>query len=327
MPVLQDPKQTVKTALVILVLLSLLLATWLWTPDLSRAELEARYAQSAADFREIAGVRLHVRDSGPRDAPAIVMMHGFGASLHTFEAWANALAQSRVVRFDLPGSGLTGPDPTGDYSDARSLAVLEALLDDLGIVRATLVGHSIGGRIAWKFAATHPERVDRLILVAPDGFASPGFEYGKAPKVPALVGIMTRILPQALLRMNLAPGYADPGSLTDGLVTRYHDLIRAPGVRRALLERMRQTVLEDPLPYLRRIEAPTLLLWGEQDAMIPVRNAADYQRALPRATLVTLPGVGHVPQEEGTGAALEHLRRFLPKRSRRDDRSVEDLWP
>ncbi len=300
-----------KTALVIVLLLSVILAAWLWTPDLPQAELEARYAQSPADFREIAGVRLHIRDSGPEGAPAVVMIHGFGSSLHTFDAWARALAQWRVVRFDLPGAGLTGPEPSGDYSDTRSLAVLEALLDDRGIVRATLVGHSIGGRIAWKFAATRPERVERLVLVAPDGFASPGFEYGKAPQVPASFGILARVLPKALLRMNLAPGYADPGSLTDDLVTRYHELMLAPGVRRALLERMQQTVLEDPLPYLARIEAPTLLLWGERDAMIPVRNAADYQRALARATLVTLPGVGHVPQEEGATAALEHLRRFL----------------
>lgn len=300
-----------KTAIVILVLLSLMLAAWLWTPDLPRAELEARYAESPADFRDVAGLRLHVRVSGPREAPAVVMIHGFGASLQSFDAWARELGDRRVVRFDLPGSGLTGPDPTGDYTDARSVAVLEALLDDLGIGRATLIGHSIGGRIAWKFAATRPERVERLVLVAPDGFESPGFEYGKAPEVPAMLGIMSRVLPKAVLRMNLAPGYADPHFLSDALVTRYYDLMLAPGVRRALLERMRQTVLEDPLPYLRRIQAPTLLLWGEQDAMIPVRNAADYQRALARSTLVTLPGVGHLPQEEGAAASLAHLRDFL----------------
>lgn len=300
-----------KTAIMIVALLSLLLAAWLWTPDLPRAQLEARYARSPADFRDIAGLRLHVRVSGPPEAHAVVMIHGFGASLHSFDAWAHGLADYRVVRFDLPGSGLTGPDPTGDYTDARSLAVLEALLDDLGIARATLVGHSIGGRIAWKFAASRSERVERLVLVAPDGFASPGFEYGKAPQVPLVLGIMAKVLPKTVLRMNLAPGYADPGFLTDELVTRYYELIRAPGVRAALLERMRQTVLEDPLPHLRRIGAPTLLLWGEQDTMIPVRNAEDYQRALARATLVTLPGVGHLPQEEAASASLAHLRRFL----------------
>lgn len=300
-----------KTALVIVLVVALALVAWLWTPDLPRERLEARYATSPADFREIAGLRLHVRISGPPEAPAVVMIHGFGASLHSFDAWAQGLPEHRIVRFDLPGSGLTGPDPTGDYTDTRSLAVLDGLFADLGISRATVVGHSIGGRIAWKFAATRPERVERLVLVAPDGFASPGFEYGKAPEVPATFGILARVLPKAVLRLNLAPGYADPAFLTDELVTRYHDLMLAPGVRRALLERMRQTVLEDPLPYLRRIAAPTLLLWGEQDAMIPVRNAADYQRAIARATLVALPGVGHLPQEEGAAASLEHLRRFL----------------
>lgn len=297
-------------------LILLLLGTLLlWTPDKRPEELEAKYALPPSRFVDVAGLRLHVRTTGPQSAPAIVMLHGLGASLHTWEVWAAGLPEYRVIRFDLPGFGLTGPDPSNDYSDARSIAVITALLDELGVPRASLVGHSMGGRIAWQFAAAHPERVDRLVLVSPDGFASPGFEYGKAPQVPAIAALMRYALPRFVLRMNLEPGYADPSVVTDELLTRYHDLLRAPGVRAALLERTRQIMLSDPAPILRRIRAPVLLLWGEQDAMIPFRNSADYLGLLPNSRLAPLPGVGHLPQEEAPELALGPVRAFLSDRA------------
>ena len=291
--------------------LVLALATWLWTPDKPRVELEAKYAGPPSRFLQVAGLRLHVRVTGPADGPAIVLLHGLGSSLHTWDDWARELDGFRVVRLDLPGFGLTGPDPTGDYSDARSVQVLLALLDALEIPRASLLGHSMGGRIAWQFAAAHPERVQRLVLVSPDGFASPGFEYNRKPEVPAIARLMTRVLPRFLLRLNLAPAFANPTLIGEGLLDRYYDLLRAPGVRQAILDRTAQTLLQDPLPILARIRAPTLLLWGAQDAMIPIANAADYVRALPNSRLVTLPGVGHLPQEEAARESLRPVREFL----------------
>lgn len=288
----------------------------LWTPDRDRASLEALYLRSPADMIEVAGTRLDVRDSGPppgtNAAPAVILLHGFGSSLHTWEAWSAGLeADHRVIRFDLPGSGLSPPDTTGDYTDDRSMAVLLALMDRLGVAKASIVGNSIGGRIAWTFAAAHPERVDKLVLVSPDGFASPGFEYGRVPDVPVMVKAMRWVLPKPLVRMSLAPAYADPKALTDDLATRYYDLMRAPGVRDAMIARMQQSVRFDPVPRLESIQAPTLLLWGEQDQMIPFTNAADYMKALPHATLAPLPGVGHLPQEEAPERSLEIVRRFL----------------
>jgi pimeloyl-ACP methyl ester carboxylesterase len=286
----------------------------LWTPDMSRAELEDKYLESPCGYREVAGVRLHLCDSGPRDAQAVILLHGFGASLQTWDAWATSLqVDHRVIRFDLPGAGLTGPDPTGDYRDSRSVAVLEALMRELGLAHASIIGNSIGGRIAWTFAALKPALVDRLVLISPDGFASPGFAYGKAPDVPFILAAMRYVLPKPMLRMNLAPAYGDPKLLTDAVVTRYYDLMLAPGVRGALLERMRQTVLQDPVPLLRRIQAPTLLLWGEKDAMIPIANAADYLRELPHGELTRLPGLGHVPQEEAPDVSLAPVRAFLAR--------------
>jgi pimeloyl-ACP methyl ester carboxylesterase len=295
------------------ILVSLLAAAaWLYTPDKPLKVLEAKYLRSPNDMIEVAGLRLHVRDDGPKSAPAIIMIHGFGSSLQTWEPWAKSLeATFRVIRFDLPGSGLSAPDPNGDYTDARTISVLLALMDRLGVAKASLIGNSIGGRIAWTFAAEHPDRVDKLVLISPDGFASPGFEYGKAPKVPAALGFMRYVLPKSLLRANLKPAYGDPSALTDQTVTRYHDLMLAPGVRQALLSRMKETVLVDPVPLLRRIKAPVLLLWGERDGMIPFSNARAYLQTLPNARLVALPTLGHVPQEEAPATSLAPVLAFL----------------
>ncbi|MDQ2735247.1 MAG: alpha/beta fold hydrolase [Pseudomonadota bacterium] len=293
-----------------------ILAFWLWTPDKSRASLEAKYLAAPGDMIDLAGWRLHVQDSGPRSAPAVILIHGFGASLQTWDAWLPALsAHHRVIRFDLPGSGLSAPDPAGDYTDRRSIELLLALMNRFGLQRASLVGHSIGGRIAWTFAALHPERVDKLVLVAPDGFASPGFDHGKPPAVPAILKLLRYVLPKAVLRMNLAPAYANPATLTDALTTRYHDLMLAPGSRDALLARMRQTVLVDPLPLLKRIRAPTLLVWGERDAMIPFANTADYMRAITDVRQLSFVGVGHLPQEEGPAASGQAVAAFLDEKA------------
>jgi pimeloyl-ACP methyl ester carboxylesterase len=289
-----------------------LLSLWLWTPDVPRATLEARYLDSPADLRRVGPWQLHVRQSGPPDAPAVVLLHGFGSSLHTWDVWAQGLARThRVVRIDLPGSGLSPPDPAHDYRDERSLDMLIALMDSLGLQRTSLVGHSMGGRIAWTLAAKFPERVDKLVLVAPDGFASFGFEYGQPMDVPATLGLMRHVLPKPLLRMNLKSAYARPETLSDAVTTRYHDLILAPGARQAMLDRLRQTVLQEPLPLLRQIKAPTLLVWGEADAMIPVSNAQDYLQALPRSRLVSWPQVGHLPQEEAAEWSLQAVADFL----------------
>jgi pimeloyl-ACP methyl ester carboxylesterase len=292
----------------------MVLGYWLYTPDKAEAALEAEYAIAPTEFIEVLGVRLHVRDTGPRDAPAIVLLHGFGSSLLTWEPWAQALSTNyRVVRFDLPGFGLTGADPTGDYSDARGLTILGALLDKLGIARATLIGNSMGGKLAWMFAAEYAQRVNKLVLISPDGFASPGFEYGKKPDVPSIMRLLKYTLPSFMVRMNLAPAYGNPAALTDDVLDRYRDMMLAPGVRAAMLARLEQVDLHPPEPMLKRITAPVLLLWGERDAMIPFSNAQDYTRVLANSQLVAFPGLGHVPMEEDPARSLAPVIDFLSK--------------
>jgi pimeloyl-ACP methyl ester carboxylesterase len=290
------------------------LGVWLYTPDKARAELERQYASSPSEFIQVDGVRFHVRESGPKDRPAVLLLHGFGASLHTWEPWAAGLSKDyRTIRLDLPGFGLTEPDPTGDYSDQRGMMLLAGLMDKLSIARAVLIGHSMGGKLAWMFAARYPDRVDKLILIAPDGFESEGFEYGKKAAVPMLVRLLPYTLPAFMVRMNLEPAYGDPTALGDDALTRYRDMMLAPGSRHAMIARMEQVELQPPEPLLARITAPTLLLWGEKDAMIPVSNAKDYSKALPDSRLFTLPLAGHLPHEEVPEPSLVPVLAFLAR--------------
>jgi pimeloyl-ACP methyl ester carboxylesterase len=303
---------TLKRAGAIGLILLVALAFWLWTPDRSRDELEARYLNSPTDLVDMGGFRLHTRDTGLKSAPTIILLHGFGSSLQTWDLWAEPLERThRVVRLDLPGAGLSDPDPTGDYTDARTHALILKLMDKLDIKQAAFVGNSLGGRIAWTFNAKHPDRVSKLVLIAPDGFASPGFAYGEKAEVPALLSIMSYVLPKALYRPNIEAAYADPKRLTDAVFDRYYDLTLAPGSRDALLARMQQTVLVDPRPILPKITQPVLLLWGKKDALIPVANAQDYLKALPDGRLTTFDTLGHVPHEEDPGASMVPLLAFL----------------
>ena len=292
----------------------LALSVWLaWTPDKTEQVLLQSYSRPGTARLMVQQQPVFVQDSGPREAPAILLLHGFGASLQAWDDWAPALEKNlRVLRIDIPGFGLSGPAVNQDYSDAADVAHVIALLDQLGMQQVIVAGHSMGGRIAWNLAAAHPERVSKLVLLSPDGFPDPNAKSDKTYEVPALLGLLPYSLPKWALRMGgVAPAFADGSQLTPQMMQRYHDMMLAPGVRTALLERMRQTRNSDPVARLKSITVPTLLIWGEKDAFIPVSNAQDYLKAMPQAKLVTLPGVGHVLHEEAPQASVQAVLDFL----------------
>jgi pimeloyl-ACP methyl ester carboxylesterase len=285
---------------------------WAWTPDKDTALLMDKYAQAPSAFIKIAGTTVHYRDSGSKTAPALVFLHGFGSSLHTWDEWSKTLEHNyRVIRLDLPGFGLSGENDDNDFSDTHDMTVIMGLLEVLDIPKASFIGNSLGGKLAWRIASAYPERVKKLVLMSPDGFASEGFDYDKQPEPSFMLSAMTVALPKPLLKMSLVPAYADPHSLTPAMVDRYHDLMCAPGVRKSIVARFNQTLLKDPVPLLQKIQADTLLMWGERDAMIPMANATDYTNAIPSSQLIVLPNVGHLPQEEQPQLGLVALQKFL----------------
>ena len=301
-----------KTAMV---LAFVLVVCWsLWTPDLDRADLERQYARAGSQFVQTPGLRTHVQIEGPVHAPVVLLLHGFGSSLQTWDAWGQGLANEyRMVRLDIAGFGLTGPAEPGDYSDEADVQRLLAVVDQLGLPRMTVVGHSMGGRLAWHFAAAHPQRVDKLVLIAPDGFPDPQAKSDRTYDVPAWMGVARYALPRWMIKKGVASAYADPSRLDDDTARRYQDMLLAPGVRQAVLARMAQTRNRDPLPWLQRLTMPTLLLWGAQDGMIPAENSMDYQRAMPHAQRVVMPDVGHLPHEEQPQRSLQAVRDFLQR--------------
>ena len=283
-----------------------------WTPDKDFNELTKKYALAPSQFLTIAGTRLHYRDTGNKNSPTLIFLHGFGSSLHTWDAWTSALEKNyRVIRLDLPGFGLSGKNEKNDFSDAHDIAVIFGLLNELGIEKASFIGNSLGGKLAWQIAAAHPKRVEKLVLISPDGFASEGFEYNKAHQASWMLSAMTITLPKPLLKMSLLPAYADPLSLSSTMLDRYYDLMCAPNVRKNIVARLNQTVLKDPAPRLKTIQADTLLMWGEEDGMIPIANAQDYLKLIPKVQLQALPKTGHLPQEENVEQSLRVLKKFL----------------
>ena len=284
----------------------------LWTPDLERAELEKRYAASSTQTIELDGLKVHYKETGPQDAPALLLLHGFGSSLQAWDDWSVKLEQKyRVIRLDLPGFGLTGASPDHDYSEEKDLAILTRFADKLGLDKFSVIGHSMGGKMAWSLAAAQPDRVQALVLMAPDGFPETKDIGTKPYEVPAIMGLIKYVLPKYLVRKSIEPAFADADALNDALVNRFFDMLRAPGVRGAILNRSNQTIYTDPVPRLKASKAPTLLIWGEQDQMIPSTNAQSYANVLSNSTTVLVPKLGHLLQEEQPEKGLAAVMQFL----------------
>jgi pimeloyl-ACP methyl ester carboxylesterase len=291
-----------------------------WAPDIPVDDLKMRWARPPSRFIEVNGQQVHLRDEGPSNDPVpILLVHGTASSLHTWQGWAEGLRdQRRVIRFDLPGFGLTGPNRQDDYTIERYVLFVRAVADRLGIDRFVIAGNSLGGEIAWMTAATLPERVDRLILV--DAAAYPPQSIGLKQKVPLgfrvaripLVRDLVRsLLPRRVVEDSLRELYGDAAKVTPDLVDQYSDMARRAGNREALVRRFEEGNAGVDLGLLKQVKAPTLILWGGQDRLLPPALGERIAREIPHARLVVFPGLGHLPQEEDPQQTLPVVRRFL----------------
>ena len=285
---------------------------FLWTPDQNRETLEQRYKTDGMRFLQLSDSQIRISETGSNNAEVLILLHGFGSSLETWNDWVKPLSETyRVIRCDIVGFGLSGPASHRDYSDEADVRRIAEMLDQLHLEKVTLIGHSLGGRVAWNFAARYPSRTNKLVLIAPDGFPDLKTVGEHTYEVPQFAQAMQYILPRFLVKQSMAPAYADPNHMTDAIVQRYHDMLTAPGVRQALLDRMQQTMNTDPTSRLKTITAPTLLLWGEKDAMIPAENALSYEKVMPQAKKVVVPALGHLLFEEAPETTFAVLKEFL----------------
>ena len=285
-------------------------------PDRPLESLIQRWAPPPSEFIDLHGQLLHLRDQGPVGDPLpIVLIHGTSSSLHTWEGWVKELSKTRrVISFDLPGFGLTGPAISGDYSLDAYVQFVRALLDHLQLERVVLGGNSLGGEIAWRVAAQAPERVAGLILVDAGGYAftpesTPiGFQLARLPFVSVLSEYM---LPRKVVERSVQNVYGDPAKVNPELVERYYELTLRAGNRAALRERFKVMQLGEQATLIKTLRQPTLILWGGKDRLIPPSNGQAFARDIAGSQLVTFPELGHVPQEEAPLDTVAPVQNFL----------------
>ena len=300
--------------LLLAVLLAAVLLLSLWRTDLPLAYLEEKYAPPPSQFLELSeDIRVHYRERGAADAPALVLLHGSSSSLHTWEAWAQALGASyRVLSLDLPGHGLTGPVPGYDDTAAGMAELVHAFLRARNLSAAVLVGNSMGARVALHHAQSYPQATSALILIS-GGIRTDPNERGvglfRFVGNPVGRAILTRILPRSGVADTLRRSVAEPeGFVTEPMIDRYYELLRRPGNRAAGARRFAaQAKAADPSA----IFTPALLLWGEQDRLVPVKYAARLNALLPRSELIIYPNVGHLAMEEIPQKSARDARDFL----------------
>lgn len=260
----------------------------------------------------IDGNVVRIRDEGPRKAPPIILIHGFTFSLETWDTWAADLARDhRVIRYDLAGHGLSGPDRAGRYATLDREAQLGLIMDKLHIRKAVIAGNSLGALVAWNFAADHPERVAKLVLIDAGAFPFNGAGDKPVPVPPLMRGFL--MAPSAAgVAFTATRIYAEPKMVPPATLDRLRLMIARNGP--AMIAHLEQFTLPDPVAKLGRVKAPTLILWGGRDSFIPVGDADRIAAAIPGSTRVIVDGAGHLPQEEAPAETLAALRGFLAKR-------------
>jgi pimeloyl-ACP methyl ester carboxylesterase len=292
--------------------------------DIPYETLETRYGSDESMFLDLGeGIVLHYRDQGAPTGRPILLVHGYSASLHTWAAWETDLAAAgyRVVSIDLPGHGLTRTPAGYQPGPAAYADLVDQVAQKLGLGGVVLVGSSMGGHTAWTTALRHPARVDGLVLVAAAGFRDTASQGGGDPLIFRLIRnpiagpILRDLDTTALTRQGLQRSFADPTLATEAMVDRYVDLSRAPEHRNVLLRLMttRDPEAAASVDRLAAIAAPTLVMHGEKDNLVPFEHGRKFIDAIKGAESAFYADVGHIPQEEIPERSVSDLKAFLER--------------
>lgn len=287
-----------------------------WENDIPLETLKTRYASKSSAFVDVMQMKVHYRDEGfKNDSVPLVLIHGTGASLHTWEESVNLLKDSfRIITMDLPAYGLTGPNPERVYSQEFYVQFIHEFLTSIHVDKCIIGGNSLGGAIAWNYAYQYPEKVKKLILIDAAGYPmvseSKPIAFTLA-QIPILKHLLNYVTPRFLAEKSVINVYEDPSKVTDKLVDRYYELFLREGNRQAFVDRMNFSEYPGYLEKIRGIQIPALILWGANDKLIPVENALKFQNDLLYNSLVILEKTGHVPMEEAPERTVAEIRSFL----------------
>lgn len=276
-------------------------------------------ADPDSQFIEINGLSVHVKTMG-QGQPVFVLLHGFGASLYSWQPVMQSFSQlGTVIAYDRPAFGLTerpltwkGQNP---YSPEAQVALLTGLLDHFGVQQAILVGNSAGGTVAMQTWLAHPERVLALILVDPAVYSG-----GGAPDwlLPLFATPEMRHLGPLVARQLAARGpqliqmaWHDPSRIPPETIKLYEKPLQVENWDRALWEFTLASRPSDLAQHLSEFTLPVLVVTGGDDRIVPTADSVRLAKALPDARLVIIPNAGHVPHEEQPQAVMQAVTGFL----------------
>ena len=290
----------------------IILGLILYSPDIPVSNLMSKYANQYSKFIEIDGMNVHYRDQGKGET--IILLHGTGASLHTWDKWTDKLKNSyRVIRLDLPAYGLTGPHPENKYSISEYSEFLNSFVNQLKLNDFILSGNSLGGSISWYYASVYPEKVQLLTLLSPGGFLNNDNESPlviKLARAPIINKILRYVTPRFFIKNTLEEVYYDENKLTDLKIDTYRDMILRENNRKSFISR---SLLKpkDHTNRLKLISAPTQIIWGNEDAWIPVSNSKFFKDAIANVRIDIMQETGHIPMEERPLESLGLLLNFI----------------
>jgi len=294
--------------------------------DISREELEAKYATGSSQFLDLPdGARIHFRDEGKTESPVIVLLHGFNGSLFNFERLVPLLADDfRLISIDLPGFGLTGAIPSANYTTESFMDTVTKLTNQLGIEKFSIAGNSMGGGVAWRYTLEHPTKVEGLILLASSGVGSKE-DVKKFEERESNTPIVWKLMNSALLKKFLHY-YTPKFFATEGLkrsvydqqfanadhANQFHELVLLQGSRNAILSMTMggRRKMHGP-ESLSKITAPTLVIHGEEDNIIGFERSLVFKENIDNAEIKIYPKIGHLPMYEDPARTADDILKFF----------------
>lgn len=264
----------------------------------------AASAAVASGPTEVRAAGLNVVLTGDESAPPLVLLHGLAERCQVFDWLAPRLApQLRLAAIDLPGFGASPALPGGGFDLGEVCRRVEAAIGELGLVRPALLGHSLGGGVAVRYAAERPGAVRALTLIAPAGLIATGAVRSswRRPRRHALGRLLIRAAAPfiasrpGLRRRAFARVVGDPATLDRALA---HELLMGAAMGRSTPAAGIEIVYAGLRDRIDALTLPALVVWGESDRVVAPRYAAQLRDALPNGRLLLLPGIGHVPMCE-----------------------------